>query len=122
MVTEPTSCYDLCVGIGLARSPKAASSSGDLKFCFENPPDVHLDKLKVFNSAFLKSCERTVLRLSSLFASGLKPGVCDGKDKDRPTFTAQWRWNCEGSEEERRWDGRLVCSKEDTAVKAVKGL
>lgn len=88
MVTEPTSCYDPCMGIGLARSLKATSSSGDL-FCFDNPPDTHLDKLKVFNSTFLKCGERAVLRRSSLFAFGLKPGVCDGKDKDRPTLTAR---------------------------------
>lgn len=104
MVTEPTSCYDPGVGIGLARSPKAASSSGDLKFCFENPPDVHLDKLKVFNSTFLKSCERTVLRLSPLFASGLKPGVCDGI-KIVPLLLCSDDGIVKEARKKRRWDG-----------------
>lgn len=120
MVTEPTSCYDSRMGIGLARSIKAASSSGDLKFCLENPPDVHLDKLKVFHSTFLKSCQRTVLRLSSLFASGLKPGVCDRRIKIGPLLLH----SDDGIvvKKARKKDGGMVGSKEDTAVKAVKGL
>lgn len=120
MVTEPTSCYDPRMGMGLARSLKAASSSGVLKFCLENPPDVHLDKLKVFHSTFLKSCQRTVLRLSSLFASGLKPGVCDRRIKIGPLLLH----SDDGIvvKKARKKDGGMVGSKEDTAVKAVKGL